>query len=889
MKKQLFKALFCCLLMLPFGRVLAQSTMESGQSTEGKDFWVTFLKADQDDNNAITLSLSISAREDSKVTISNPYTGYTSEEFEVKAGELKIVELYSGSTKAETQRANDGGKTCYAVWSEVVDTCALHVESTGKISLFASNYKKATFDATNVLPTASLMDSYIVQTYTPSDHKPVDVNKPASGSHFAIIAAEDDVIVDYCPSVNTKRIADAKSMYEYSQGAGMTPEEIALANFQPGDTLHTPVLKMGQVYYVWTGNGEGDEADLSGTKILAREGKKIAVFQGCPHTNIPYKQQQRDHIVSQAMPTPYWGNEFVLTTSSNRKRDVFRVMALNDGTEVYINGNLEHTFDFSKEPKQFWEFELGDLNMSNARTDVNCYAGPYCVLKTSCPSAVHLFLASKEYDKVTNGDPAMLWVNPIEQQIDQVTFATYVSKNGTTNHYVNIVTENKDSMYLDGSKIAADFQEIAGTRFYYAQKSLGTAAATHTLQNRDGAFIAHVYGFTNNESYGYSAGGATRILTNIEIEGETYVPGMSLCGDSVINFSCKLDTHVDKLVWNFGDGSPMVEGTQDEASEVEHYYPNVGEYQAYVLIYRSDNQGCGVTKGMDSIALNVRIERAVFDIKSVEVPCVPEGQPRRCYVSFTNEGKVDLQGDNVTIEFDEAAKEDEFDANTLSISNEQLVFDIPAKADVETVYGLKIAIETKCGAKADTLLFKLPFDNNVIDQRYENILGLLTAPFHGKQVGDFQWYSSNGTPIEGQVSAVLNFMDISDNQIPTDSFYVCFTINKGQADELMTCACPKAFKLNTDDYAFEAESPEIIATYSADANGKVFVNADYKGASDIECYAQWITVSGQVYNGLRFDIPDGGCTIDAPKENGLYLLRVVTDKKSRSFKFIINN
>ena len=72
------------------------------------------------------------------------------------------------------------------------------------------------------------------------------------------------------------------------------------------------------------------------------------------------------------------------------------------------------------------------------------------------------------------------------------------------------------------------------------------------------------------------------------------------------------------------------------------------------------------------------------------------------------------------------------------------------------------------------------------------------------------------------------------------------------------------------------------------AGGNIFVNADYKGEKDIDCYAQWITANGQVYQDLKFDIPDGGCVIQAPKEKGLYLLRVVTGKEIRSFKFVIN-
>ena len=74
MRKQLFNVLLCCLMMVPTSRVMADTVVE-GQSTEGKDFWVTFLQADQDANNDLILSLSISSREDCQVTIANPFTG----------------------------------------------------------------------------------------------------------------------------------------------------------------------------------------------------------------------------------------------------------------------------------------------------------------------------------------------------------------------------------------------------------------------------------------------------------------------------------------------------------------------------------------------------------------------------------------------------------------------------------------------------------------------------------------------------------------------------------------------------------------------------------------------------------------------------------------------
>ena len=45
------------------------------QTTEGTDFWVTFLRADAD--SPTVLSLAISAKEATDVTINNPYTGFT--------------------------------------------------------------------------------------------------------------------------------------------------------------------------------------------------------------------------------------------------------------------------------------------------------------------------------------------------------------------------------------------------------------------------------------------------------------------------------------------------------------------------------------------------------------------------------------------------------------------------------------------------------------------------------------------------------------------------------------------------------------------------------------------------------------------------------------------
>lgn len=855
------------------------------QTTEGNDFWVTFLQSDQDDNNSLQLQLSISSRSDCQVTITNPFTNY-SETVPVTAGVMKLVELYSGNVLAGNARSSmqTSGKVCYAVNSEKVDTCALHVTATANISLFATNYKKATFDATNVIPTASLLDEYLIQTYTPSDHAGTGATQ---GSHFAVIATEDNTVIDYCPSEKTKAISDAQAIIDFSNDSTLlSAEQLNLLRYRFGrDTLHSPVLKKGQVFYVWTGKKDGSVGDLSGTYVKARNGKKIAVFQGCPHTNIPYQQKQRDHIFSQAMPTSYWGNTFVLTTSSNRPVDIIRIMALNDGTEVRINGQLVHTFDFATETKRYWEFEIG--------TNGTYAQNGSCLVTTSCPCAVHLFMVSQQYhgDKNSNGDPAMLWVNPIEQQIDQITFATYTSSNGTTSHYTNIVTDHPEAMLLDGASIAGDFHPVSGSStYYYAQKSLGNTATSHTLKCTAGNFIAHVYGFTANESYGYSAGGATRPLTQyITINGQIFSADSEnvLCGEDTIQFRCVPDYDFEKIVWHFGDGTP--DYTTTDTAVVPHYYADSRDYFAKVYIYRASSNLCVGQSAIDSIPVKVTIGRYEFSIGSPDIPCPEDGKNYIGKIPYTSTAGIDLTGDNVIIDFDQAAKDAGFKRESLTVTPSQFIINIPNTAEASVPYGISIKIESECGGTDTVMIFQLPIGNDVIAQRYQNVLGLTKDErFDGLTLSDFQWYrTSDSTALEGQISANLNMYDIPEQDYYNDAFYVCYTINKGQTDERRTCACAKAFTENADTYQFE--EGYMLTAQAITGSDRIFVNAQFDGTDEeIECTAQWITIEGKIYEQKTFQIPNGGCTIDTPKENGLYLLRVITDKQKRNFKFLIN-
>lgn len=866
MKKQLYRAFLFCIAAMPVMPLQAQTS--GGQSTEGKDFWVTLLRSDAD--SPTELSLRFSTKEAATIQVQNPYTGFDTT---LVLGANALGSLILNRSDCYVGTAED----------EIVSQRAIHVTATENISLIAANYRNKSFDVAAILPTSSLKNEYRIQCYTPYDH-----NSNWQGSHFAIVATEDNTTVDFCPTVQTKAIYDV--IAKGGSGYDLSDEEIQLSKFKVGDTLTTPVLNKGEVYYVWTGANYGSSADLSGTWVCARNNKPIAVFNGNPHTNIP-TVRDRDHIYSQAMPVVYWGTQFAVTASMTRRRDKIRVQALNDGTEVYVNGNLIHTFDFATDPKHFYEFEIGSPASEIVDKNGNLVAndgspvieGTSCWIETSCPAAVHLFMVSNRYDypidPYCDGDPSMIWINPIEQQISDITFGTFQTEQ-VDNHYLNIVTTaaNAASVTLDGVSIADDFEALNGNADYvFARKKITND--THQLK-ADSGFIAHVYGYGEKESYGYPAGGATKPLTQaITINGQVFTPESHnlLCGEDTIHFGCDLNYEFEKVVWGFGDGGTYTTDGPASESKVDHYYKESGVYAAYALIYRSSSNVCVGQSIMDSIPITVNIGRFVFSISGLDIPCKIEGQPFVGKIFYDNESGVDLQGENTTIEYTDAAIAAGFKNSELTINEADNYFGIviPDGANAGEEYGINLKIESDCGGTDTTLLFMLNYDNDVLTQRFSNVLGLRKEPFDGKQLSDYQWYrTSDSTAVAGQVSAVLNLKDVD----ATDSYYLCFYVNKGTSNEVQTCTCAKAFTPNPQDYNEFEEGIQLIAT-TAQAGERIFVNAQG------EATAQWINVNGDMVGECA--LPDGGCTITVPCEAGFYILRVSTEKQVRNFKFLV--
>jgi hypothetical protein len=875
MKKQLF-----------FGVILAvMSFLPSAlhaQSTEGTDFWVTLMRGDN--RNYDDLLLTFSANHATKVYIENKVTGYR-DTVEVGDNDNKQLNL------------NEHEESCYVtdLQEETPVFRALHVTADKPISLIAANYKDKSFDVASILPTRALLSEYRIQCYTPYDHEHAEGkdNKHEQGSHFAIIAADDNVVVDITPSAPTNTGKPA------------------------GVTFATDTLKKGQVYYVWTGVDQG--GDFTGTSVKARDGKKIAVFNGNSHTNIP-TVRDRDHVYSQAMPINYWGRRFAITSSLTtidgqaagsywERIDKIRVQALVDSTVVKLDGKTIHIFSFEKgndeDKKHFFEFDFGAKDgMTNYDGDGHMwYDGVSHFIETSCPCAVHLFMTSNRYDhksgKYCNGDPSEIWVNPIEQKIKELTFGTFETQQ-VKDHFINIITtkDNVASVRYDGDDISGLFQDLNGNSEYvFARLTNVSSARAHTLVS-DSGFIAHVYGFGEKESYGYPAGGNTRDLSaTLYINDEPYSSEGDnlLCGDKSVLFECRLDYEPDSIYWNFGDGADTL---LIDVDSIRHFY-DVGDrgnvnFEAYVKIFReigSHDDDCfeWTDYDYDSIHFHVNVGMPTIEVKRIEIPrCIPLGTATDIQIILDNPAKVDLTSDSVKITFTQAALDAKFKNEDIKIiGDSMIVVHVPADTPDRTPFNMHIHIGSKCESTVfdKDIEFHMEYAIKQLEQRYNNVLGLIASKYTDKTLSDFEWYHDS-VLVANQQSSVL-YLDENDPETSGD-YFVCYTVKEAGKEEFRECTCPVTFNPDGTGHSFTPDETGLNISGTVAIKGNTaFVNADWQGKTDIECFAQWISVTGSTSQ--KYNIPDGGRAIPTPTENGFYILRVVTDGAGRSFKIYINH
>lgn len=479
----------CLLLSLLFVSLAPSNAQRASNSSFGTDFWVSYLYFSYSDyglSYTVSLKAFVVARRACDVTFSNPNTGF-SRVTHVVPGSVSLVDIDYDAACTNT--------------SGVVSETAIHVTATDSIILYILNLGHNSLDITNALPTPILRSSYMVQCYQSkltTDYR----------SEVVVVATEDSTVVDIVPHGHT------------------------MNGFRPGVT-QTVTLQQGQAYQLrgsQTGSG-----DLTGTRITARDGKKLAVYSGHFCAYVRPECTSCDHIFDQSLPIEYWGRKFSLRGTESMVEDRIKVMSMEDSCVVTFYGSGGPRNVVTLDSAGDW-FE-GSLD----------HYGWDCYVESSAPISLCLFMGSTGNGQ---GDPSLINIPPIDHTVTEAIFATY-STPYTNTHFVNIMAKASEMplIRLDGNPITSH-PNSTNTEYAYARVPI--AAGQHALTTSGEGFVAYAYGVGSHESYGYAVGmSLAAAWQTLLVNGHTVDSGavVDVCYPDTVTLSVSSIGEVDSVLW----------------------------------------------------------------------------------------------------------------------------------------------------------------------------------------------------------------------------------------------------------------------------------------------------------------------------------------------------
>ena len=531
------KRIWNILLLITVFAIASQTAHAQDATTQGKEFWLSFIgngfkyHPDVPAQGWVRVQLLVSAKRSCNGTITNPNTGWT-QNFAVEANNIFAIDLEEEQVYVESSE-----------YEQVVNK-GLIITTTDTVSVYCANIATYSFDASYVLPTPGLSEDYIIQTYDQSSGS----YDPSSA--FVVVATEDNTTIDITPSVKT-------------------------LGGRPAHQEFSVTLNRGQAYQVRSNMDYFSSRDLSGTRVTARDCKKIAIFNGNNLTLIPTSAiSDSDCVFEQAMPLRSWGKKFVVTSSLDRNEDYVKITSSTDNNEILKNG--QHLCTLNANESHVFRLTSGDKS---------------CYLEATHSCAVYLYNTSSNGGG--NGAPSMVWIAPIEQRIDEITFSTFNYEHNNVNisyHYVNIIVQSQDvgQVYLDNTLLASNqFNAVAGNSQYsfYRQR---INHGVHHLSCPNG-FNAHVYGFGDARGYAYMVGSkAADLSTTIVINDATISPNdtVSNCTLEPVTFFADINFSYSDLVWDFGDGTTSTD------NPTTHTYGDHNLYEA-TLTVTAEETPCG--------------------------------------------------------------------------------------------------------------------------------------------------------------------------------------------------------------------------------------------------------------------------------------------------------
>ncbi len=481
------------IIYLPFFLLLITTIGVQSQDlidTKGRDFWLAYppnyhnIANDPVDNYTDSLYIYVVAEEPCSGVID--YTDIFGRKFTKNFQITDPSQIFTFSVPYEyfeLRGFNDSGIIRLA--SSTEHQCekpapqTFNIRTDKDVTVYAHQQAITTSESMTCLPTDALGTNYIVLTYNSDGSTQIgQITGSSTPSQFVIIATENDTEIDITPSV---------------------------ATYVNKNNKQKKILQKGEAYLVQADITQIiSRGDLTGT--IVKSTKPIALIAGHQRTRIPIGTavQSRDCLLEMLPSVNAWGRNAIVipfaqhpSITSNSQRDLFRILAGADNTQISIDGQFYGTLNQGK----FFELEL---------------TNPWFI-EASGPILVAQYKKSAQVQGGDNSqsDPLMMITPPIEQYGNFYRVANIQSYERDVfgalspvyrNHHINIVALDKDvgKVKIDGNTIdASSFKKVPNSQYSYA--ILQVQQGTHELSAPSG-FGLSVYGYGFANSYGYYGG-----------------------------------------------------------------------------------------------------------------------------------------------------------------------------------------------------------------------------------------------------------------------------------------------------------------------------------------------------------------------------------------------
>lgn len=568
------------IILLPFLLLIAAKTFSQDFSNKGKEFYLCFPQHVPSANVLATLSIWITSDKASRGTITMA-NGAFSSTFNIPANGLQEIQV--PHNLAHISNAESGMVIQKSIKVKVDP-------GQPAVVAYAQQWGQARSAATLLLPTSVLGKKYRAISYSQNG---TGGTGQIDKSQFQVIAVKPNTLVKVTPKAD---------------GVTGTPFNITLPN-------------AGDMYQYQS------DADITGTLIESIVGTgsssclPIAVFSGSSNltfgNSVGCNGASYDPLFQQLYPIPTWGKNYGFIPSADYPNgNAYRIMASEDNTTVSFNGTVVATLN------------AGEIYPNNYGSNPVLVTNPINITSDK-PICVAQYMPSNVCGGGGYGDPDMVILNPVEQNIKDITVFSSSQQN-ITHQWVNVLIKTiaVPSFRINGAPPTGTWQNFTAMPGYSYLKQSFPGSGSYRLK-ADSGFNAIAFGFsTNFESYAYSAG--TNVIDPYQKVGVTTLYGIepvpTVCTNSPFKFKISLPYIVDSLKWDLsllpGPPSPSVvmmrynnppsppvapdsittvNGKQIYWYSLPNFYTfnTIGIFPVTITAYAPNTEGCGTEQEID--------------------------------------------------------------------------------------------------------------------------------------------------------------------------------------------------------------------------------------------------------------------------------------------------